>query len=66
MIVKSNKLISEITEEIIGIQKLVIDNYKNHFPELESTIVNPLDYLKVVNRIGNDNVYIFYINLEFK
>lgn len=56
LIVKSNKLISEITDEITIIHKFVKDRYSERFSGLETAVINPIDYLQVIQRIGNDLV----------
>ncbi|EMR09530.1 hypothetical protein PNEG_02115 [Pneumocystis murina B123] len=53
LIVDSNNLAVEIDNEIITINKFIRDNYSQRFPELESLVVNPLDYAKTVRIIGN-------------
>jgi len=53
LIVESNALVTEIHSEIQVIHKYVRDRYAKKFPELESLVLNPLDYARVVKRIGN-------------
>lgn len=53
LIVESNALVTEIQTEIQVIHKYVRDRYAKKFPELESLVLNPLDYARVVKRIGN-------------
>ena len=50
---KSNKLLLDIENEIPIIHKYLRDIYMLKFPELESIIPNPVDYTKIVQRIGN-------------
>lgn len=52
---KSNKLLLAIESEIPVIHKYLRDIYMLKFPELETLIPNPVDYTKVVMRIGNSN-----------
>eukprot|EP01098_Paradermamoeba_levis_P015890 TRINITY_DN8320_c0_g1_i1.p1 TRINITY_DN8320_c0_g1~~TRINITY_DN8320_c0_g1_i1.p1 ORF type:complete len:380 (-),score=86.55 TRINITY_DN8320_c0_g1_i1:716-1774(-) len=54
MIVDSNTIILEITHEIAVVHKFIRDHYAKKFPELESLVVNPLDYAQVVKRIANE------------
>lgn len=66
LIVESNALVSEINNEIQIVHKYIRDRYAKKFPELESLVLNPLDYARVVKRIGNQTVcplyfYILYI-----
>ena len=53
LIVESNALVTEIHNEIQVIHKYVRDRYAKKFPELESLVLNPLDYARVVKRIAN-------------
>lgn len=56
LLVESNVIVAEINNEIQVIHKYIRDNYAAKFPELESLVVNPLDYARVVQRIGNQTV----------
>eukprot|EP00747_Dinoflagellata_sp_TGD_P185556 gnl/TRDRNA2_/TRDRNA2_42148_c0_seq1.p1 gnl/TRDRNA2_/TRDRNA2_42148_c0~~gnl/TRDRNA2_/TRDRNA2_42148_c0_seq1.p1 ORF type:complete len:501 (+),score=130.63 gnl/TRDRNA2_/TRDRNA2_42148_c0_seq1:78-1580(+) len=53
LIMRCNSLVREIDEEMMNIHRFVRDIYSKKFPELESIVVSPLDYLQVVQRIGN-------------
>lgn len=53
LIMRCNSLVREIDEEMLSIHRFVRDIYSKKFPELESIVVNPLDYLQVVQRIAN-------------
>jgi len=53
LIVESNALVAEIANEIQVVHKYIRDRYAKKFPELESLVLNPLDYARVVKRIGN-------------
>ncbi|KAG4306308.1 hypothetical protein PORY_000296 [Pneumocystis oryctolagi] len=53
LIVDANNLAVEVDNEIIAINKFIRDHYALRFPELESLVVNPLDYAKTVRIIGN-------------
>ncbi|SJK86023.1 U4/U6 small nuclear ribonucleoprotein PRP31 [Babesia microti strain RI] len=50
-----NSLVIEIDTEILSIHKYVKDIYCSKFPELESIVVAPLDYISLVKRIQNES-----------
>merc|ERR1719203_1759646 len=50
---RCNSLVREIDDEMLNIHRFVRDIYSKKVPELESIVTNPLDYLQVVQRIGN-------------
>jgi U4/U6 small nuclear ribonucleoprotein PRP31 len=54
LILTSNKMIQDISEEIDNIHRCVAEIYAKKFPELESLISNKLDYIRTVQRIGNE------------
>ena len=51
---ESNSLITEIETEIRRVHKFTKDHYNLKFPELESLIMQPIDYAKVVKLLGNE------------
>ncbi|XP_065846428.1 U4/U6 small nuclear ribonucleoprotein Prp31-like [Oscarella lobularis] len=53
LIVEANNLAVEIDHEINVIHKFVRDHYSARFPELESLVLNPIDYMKTVTFIQN-------------
>lgn len=53
LITRCNSLVREIDDEMLNIHRFVRDIFSKKFPELESIVVSPLDYLQVVQRIGN-------------
>ncbi len=53
VIVEANNITVEIDNEINVIHKYVRDNYYKRFPELESLVQNPVDYVKTVRELGN-------------
>ncbi|CAJ1395570.1 unnamed protein product [Effrenium voratum] len=53
LITRCNTLVREIDDEMMSIHRFVRDIYSKKFPELESIVTSPLDYLQVVQRIGN-------------
>jgi U4/U6 small nuclear ribonucleoprotein PRP31 len=54
LIVEANGLAVEIDNEINTIHKFTRDKFNKRFPELESLVVSPLEYLKTVRALGND------------
>lgn len=53
-IITSNLLNMELLNELCNVGKHLHDLYKPRFPELESLILNPIDYAKVIKLIGNE------------
>ena len=53
LIVEANNLAAEIDEEITNIHKLAKDKYSKRFPELETLVVNTMDYLLTAKELGN-------------
>ncbi|CAD6184556.1 unnamed protein product [Caenorhabditis auriculariae] len=54
LIVKLSNLVADIDNEINVVHKFVRDKYEKRFPELETLVPNPLDYLATVQLLGND------------
>lgn len=54
LLVASNSMIHEIDDEINNIYRYVIELYAKKFPELESLIPNKIDYIRTIQRIGNE------------
>ena len=54
LIVASNKIIHDIDDEILGTFRYIADIYAKKFPELENLVTNKLDYIRTVQRIGNE------------
>jgi U4/U6 small nuclear ribonucleoprotein PRP31 len=54
LIVEANSLAVEIDNEITTVHKFTKDKYNERFPELESLVVGPLEYLKTVRELGNN------------
>jgi RNA processing factor Prp31 len=44
----------DIENEIIIIHNFIRDEYRLKFPELESLVHHPIDYARVVKKIGNE------------
>ena len=53
MIAKTNESLRVIQPEIMSIHKTARDLFQARFPELESIVLNPVDYARVVQAIGN-------------
>ncbi|XP_038064424.1 U4/U6 small nuclear ribonucleoprotein Prp31-like [Patiria miniata] len=53
LIVQANNLSVEIDNEINIIHKFVRDHYQKRFPELESLVPTPQEYLQTVKELGN-------------
>lgn len=54
LIVESNNLAVEVDNDISAIHKYIRDLYSKRFSELESLVVNPLEYITTVKELGND------------
>jgi len=54
LIVEANSLAVDIDNEINTIHKFTKDKYNKRFPELESLVPSPLEYLRTCKELGND------------
>ncbi|KAK4488841.1 hypothetical protein RD792_004631 [Penstemon davidsonii] len=54
LIVDCNALSVDIENEIMIIHNFIRDKYRLKFPELESLVHHPIDYARVVKKIGNE------------
>jgi U4/U6 small nuclear ribonucleoprotein PRP31 len=54
LIVDCNALSVEIENEIQVVHNFIRDRYRAKFPELESLVMHPIDYARVVKVIGNE------------
>jgi U4/U6 small nuclear ribonucleoprotein PRP31 len=54
LVVRANAFVNEIDNEVAVAHKFTRDLYAKRFPELESLVLAPLDYVKAVGMIGND------------
>ncbi|XP_071693507.1 U4/U6 small nuclear ribonucleoprotein Prp31 homolog [Rutidosis leptorrhynchoides] len=54
LIAECNELSVLIENEIIIIHNFIRDKYRPKFPELESIVRHPIDYARVVKKIGNE------------
>ncbi|KAK7283710.1 hypothetical protein RIF29_13435 [Crotalaria pallida] len=63
LIVECNALSVDIENEIVIIHNFIRDKYRLKFPELESLVNHPIDYARVVKKIGNE-VDLTLVDLE--
>ncbi|XP_011634575.1 U4/U6 small nuclear ribonucleoprotein Prp31 [Pogonomyrmex barbatus] len=54
LIVEANNMAVKIDNEIAIIHRFTRDKYSKRFPELESLVVGPLEYVMTVRELGND------------
>ncbi|KAJ8933613.1 hypothetical protein NQ314_013903 [Rhamnusium bicolor] len=54
LIVEANNIAQDVDNEIVTVHKFVRDKYQKRFPELDSLVVSPLEYVKTVKELGND------------
>ncbi|KAK0075836.1 hypothetical protein PV325_006248 [Microctonus aethiopoides] len=54
LIVEANNIAADIDDEITTIHRFTRDKYSKRFPELESLVVGPLEYVMTVKELGND------------
>lgn len=54
LLVEANQVVSEFDSEIGIIHKFCRDVYNRRFPELESLISQPLEYMLTIQQLGND------------
>lgn len=54
LIVEANNVAADIDTEIATIHRFVREKYQKRFPELESLVVQPLEYVMTVKELGND------------
>ncbi|KAL3876972.1 hypothetical protein ACJMK2_034744 [Sinanodonta woodiana] len=54
LIVQANNLTVEIDNEINVIHKFLRDKYSKRFPELESLVPTPMEYVRTVKELGNN------------
>lgn len=54
LIVDCNQLMVDIDNEIVIVHNFIRDKYRLKFPELESLVLHPIDYARVVKQIGNE------------
>lgn len=54
LIVEANNIAVEVDNEISLIHKYVKEKYQKRFPELDSLIMNEMDFIRAVKELGND------------
>eukprot|EP00897_Mesotaenium_endlicherianum_P003999 jgi/Mesen1/3627/ME000020S03163 len=54
LIVECNALAVDIDNEVAIVHNFIRDKYRPKFPELESLVLHPIDYARVVSAIGNE------------
>ncbi|XP_059480332.1 U4/U6 small nuclear ribonucleoprotein Prp31 [Neocloeon triangulifer] len=54
LIVEANNLAVDIENEIGTIYQFVKERYSRRFPELDSLVVQPLEFIKTVRELGNE------------
>ncbi|KAK9245571.1 hypothetical protein V1506DRAFT_537725 [Lipomyces tetrasporus] len=54
LLVEVNNLAADITNEIAALHKYVAEKYRPRFPELESLVLNSVEYANTVKVIGNN------------
>ncbi len=55
LIVQANEIAAEITNEILLVHKYIVHIYSKKFPDLETLVPTPLEYIQTVQKIGNEN-----------
>lgn len=51
---KCNEALQEVDREILSVHRFIKDTYSRRFPELESLVPAPLDYIVVARRLQNE------------
>ncbi len=54
LIVEANNLAAELDDEISNVHKFAKERYNVRFPELETLVVQPLEYLMTAKELGNN------------
>eukprot|EP01125_Pyxidicula_operculata_P017882 TRINITY_DN6311_c0_g1_i3.p1 TRINITY_DN6311_c0_g1~~TRINITY_DN6311_c0_g1_i3.p1 ORF type:complete len:311 (+),score=55.22 TRINITY_DN6311_c0_g1_i3:826-1758(+) len=54
LIVQSNDISMQLTYDINNIHSFIRMHYSKRFPELESLVLHPLDYARIVRRVQNN------------
>ena len=54
LIVKANNIAVEVDNEIMLAHKFIRDHYAPRFPELETLILNPWEFVRAVQALGNE------------
>ncbi|KAH6564364.1 hypothetical protein BASA61_004293 [Batrachochytrium salamandrivorans] len=54
VLVQSNNLTVDLDSEVIVVHRFIRDHYAPRFPELESLVLNPVEFARAVQMIGNE------------
>ncbi|KAI3955949.1 hypothetical protein MKW98_006309 [Papaver atlanticum] len=54
LVLDCNALLVDISNEIVIVHNFIIDKYQLKFPDLKSLVNHPIDYARVVKKIGNE------------
>ncbi|GFQ06486.1 U4/U6 small nuclear ribonucleoprotein prp31 [Phtheirospermum japonicum] len=54
LVVKCNSLLVDIENEITIVHNFIRNKYRSKFPDLESLVNHPIDYARLVKKIGNE------------
>ena len=54
VIARCNDILTKIGTEISLVHRFVQDMYRSRWPELETLVLNPMDYIRAVKTLGND------------
>ncbi|KAI3487615.1 hypothetical protein L1887_48396 [Cichorium endivia] len=55
LIVTANNIAVDVDNEVMLVHKFIRDHYSPRFPELETLVPGPTDYIQAVQAIGNDD-----------
>lgn len=55
-IMRANDLLPELEKDILILHRLVVDVWGPRLPELVTLVRNPMDYIHIVKKLGNDLV----------
>ncbi|PWN92876.1 Nop domain-containing protein [Acaromyces ingoldii] len=64
LIVRGNNLAVDVDNDIMVVHKFIRDHYAPRFPELESLIPNPWEFVQTVQAIGNDEEELSKVQLD--
>lgn len=54
VVVEANNLSMEINNDVNVVHKFLRDKYQKRFPELETVVPTPIEFIKCVHELGND------------
>ena len=57
IIVEANNIAADIDNDINTIHRFTKDKYQKRFPELESLVVSPMEYMMTVQELGTFNQF---------